>query len=253
MSTSNPTRIVLEADREHGGLRLLVLLALVGGTVLFFLVANVLLASLPAGGLGDYTLALSCLSGLLLGLATAAGAEYGLKRVWPSGRRLVLDEQELRAIVAGEETRHFRWSGWISAIKWYFSLRGFTRAGRERRVPASWLCLACQVQQEDERLVVYSLMPRDQAASYLAKDEFEKIDPAEQFGGGSGLRAPVPVRSPELPAELLSGPTGPHWLAERRRWAEGLELAPADFGVLLDWLRQHQDGPGDAKKNGKKE
>ena len=219
------------------------MLSLIASTVFFFLVADALFGLLPAGELADYGLTLSCVAALLLGVAAAALVEYGLTRAWPSGRRLVLDDQGLTAIVdEAEDARHFNWSDHIATVKWYFSLRGFTRAGRERRVPASWLCLACQVQQSGRWVVAFSLMPRDKATVYLKDDEFEKIDPARQLAGGGRLQGPVPVRSPELPAELLSGPTGPHWLAERRRWAEGVELAPPDFGVLLDWLNLHQDG-----------
>jgi hypothetical protein len=67
-----------------------------------------------------------------------------------------------------------------------------------------------------------------------------EIKPAELFAGGFTSRFALPAR-PQLSAQLLAGPGGRYWLAERNRWQEGVELTPDDFSLLWQTIKRSTD------------
>jgi hypothetical protein len=230
----------LYADQEHAGIRIAIPLVLIVASVAVFIIANLLLADLPPGGIGDYAVFSSCVLGIVIGLGVAGIAEMILKRKWHSGHTVYLDndgirvempEQSVVQIVAGKR---------FLQLCWHFALKGYPRGGRERRVVSSWSCLGCQVQQDDDRFIAYTFMPPKKAEHITSRREFHEIRPSD-FHEGSAVRNLVRAPSrPPLPSSVLAGKDGPFWLAERRRWEEGLELTPDDFETLLDWLEEHQ-------------
>jgi hypothetical protein len=40
--------------------------------------------------------------------------------------------------------------------------------------------------------------------------------------------------------DLLRGKDGRFWLAEQRRWQQGIELTPDDFETFIDYVRRKQ-------------
>ena len=54
----------------------------------------------------------------------------------------------------------------------------------------------------------------------------------------SGKRRWGATTRPDLPSDLLAGEDGRYWIAERRRWDEGLELTADDFIALVDFIEQ---------------
>jgi hypothetical protein len=236
MNTPNSSPVVLNADTEHSGLRLAVLASFFVSFVLVFLILAAILRSFSGTLISDFYFALSCAGGVILAIGAAGLAEYIAKRRWSSGRSLTLNDGGLVAIVEPPEKLQFSWDGHNSVVRWYTRLRGYRRGGRERRVSADWLCVACQLQQDESRVIVFAYMPEDQAQSLMEDKRFQELRPGDFYKTNLFRRWFTPPSRPDIPTKVLVGKKGHFWLAERRRWNEGLELDIEDFFVLLDEL-----------------
>jgi hypothetical protein len=233
--------MVLHAEPEHRGIRAAVPAILLLTAVILYLIFFSFFQSLPEGGIGDYAIFLSCALSLPIGLGVAGVGEVWLKRRWHSGLSLTLSELGVKVVGHAEEIVFVDWTKRLSVLKWYFPLKGYPRGGRERRVQSSWLCLACQVQQDEVRFIVFTFMAPKNAARCTENGKYQELRPAE-FYEGSRLRGLVaaPAR-PELPTQALAGKEGPYWIAERRRWAEGMELTADDFVTFVTELDQRAE------------
>ncbi len=241
MTSSTANQITLNADQEHGGLRAVVLLLVAGWFVIGFLFFNAILGQ-GDGLAASYAFPLSCILGLVLALVVAGLAEVMMKRYWPSGRRVVVDDDQLRAWLPDGETVDLDWSKPVWAIKWTFSLAGYPRGGRERRLTKKHHCLACQLQQDDQRVIIYGYLKGDQATSLAEEDEFQRIEPADYYD-----RRPLRFlrggnERPQLPASVFTGKKGPFWLAEQRRWTMGIELTPKDYLTFWESVKVRLEG-----------
>lgn len=239
MSALENTTIELHADQEHSGVRATIVIVLVVVFVLVFALVRTLLNALPEGGIREFALPLSCVTGLLVGLGIAGLAEQVLKRRWHSGRVVILGSDGVEVRVPNKETVYLDWAKRLIATKWHFSLKGFPRGGRERRLPSSWFCLGCQVQQDEHRLVVFGYLPPNKAKPLLEDGAFHEIRPSDLYDLGPLRRRFAATDRPKLPASLLTGKDGQFWLAERRRWSVGLELSSADFALFVKTLDNH--------------
>lgn len=236
MTSSSSSEITLHADREHAGLRAAVLLIVIGGFVISFLAINMILSN-GSGLVASYSFPLSCVLGLVLAVMAAGVAEAIMKRNWHSGRRVIIDDHSLRAWLPEGETATLEWSGRVWAIKWTFSLAGYPRGGRERRLTKQHHCLACQLQQDDTRVIVYGYLKGLEAMSLLGDNEFRQLDPADYYERGPLRRLRGATDRPKLPTSVLTGKDGPFWLAEQRRWTNGLELIGEDFVTFWQTVR----------------
>ena len=240
MTSSNPKSIVLNADQEHAGLRVVVMLIVIASFVIGFFILN----SFLSGSLSDdslvaaYALPLSCVLALLFALAAAGVSEALMKRYWSSGRRVVIDERGLQATLPEGKEANLEWSGRVWAIRWHFSLAGYPRGGRERRLTAKYYCLACQLQQDDVRIIVYGYLKGVEVEPLLAGGDFHKLEPAEYYEGGTFRRLRGATDRPKLPTKVLTGKDGPYWLAEQRRWTNGIELTAGDFAMFYEAIQE---------------
>jgi hypothetical protein len=228
MTSPVPNEVTLHADQEHAGLRAVVLLTVIVAFFLGFFILNPILRG-GDGLLAAYALPISCVAALATALVIAGIAEYFMKRYWPSGRRLVIDDDGLEAWLPDGQKATLAWSGRVWALAWTFSLAGYPRGGRERRLTKNHHCFACQLQQDDVRLVVFSYFKGKEAESFLEGHDFRRLEPAEYYERGIMRRLRGATDRPKLPTSLLTGKDGPYWLGEQRRWANGLELSSKDF------------------------
>ena len=241
LSMTQPTSpsSVLHADQEHDSLRTAVILLLLTFFFISYWIVNALLQLELFGPVRDYAVSLSCVGGLALALGLSAVVEKTLKQIWHSGRRLTLDDAGLLAQFRHESDRRFRWDVPLTRLNWTFKLSGYRRGGREKRLPTQWVCLACQFQQNDQRLIVHSYMPPKQAAQWLdgdqAEPKFRHLNLANISDSSFSARMKMPTR-PEIPNEVLTGRDGRYWLAERHRWTDGLELTAKDFATFMHKL-----------------
>jgi hypothetical protein len=238
MSSTPTSSIVLHADQEHGGLRAAVMAVMFGAIVLFFILFYLWLSG-SSGSLADYAPLLSCLLSIIVAAAFSGALEYALKRRWHSGRQVALDGHGLEAAAEQQTVARLQWSKWISAVKWYFPLKGLPRGGRERRAPGNAYCLACQLQQDEQRVVIYAYLSPKQARAWTEGQGFRMIRPGEYVDPDARRRLVQPPSRPKIPGSLLAGKDGAIWLAEQRRWEEGLELTAGDWAVFMDYVNQY--------------
>lgn len=239
-SAASPDSIVLHADQEHGGIQFTIpLIMLAAGVVTFLFVDSLLLEPLLAGGnLNDYRMALRIVLSIVLGIAVGGVAETILKRVWMSGRWLCLESDGLVYGDKEQQAHKIAWKKRVNVYRWYYSMRGFPRGGRERRVPADHLMVACRLLQDDLSLVVHAYLSPRRARAHPGFASFTELNIAELHSTSFLKRYTVPER-PRIPPSLLTGKQGQLWLAEKERWSASFELTPNDFMTLVDALERH--------------
>jgi hypothetical protein len=239
-----PDRIVLQADREHGGIRLAVpFIMLVMGAASFLWVDSLLLA--PLLGRGDWADARPLLRvalSIALGLASGGMAEAILKRTWGSGRLLCLDSGGLTTEEKGAQPERIEWAERVNASRWRYALRGYPRGGRERRVPTGHLLVACRLLQDDCTVTVHCYLSPKRAERLPGYAQFVELNMGDLHRSNSSVRLGRPER-PSMSHTLLAGRNSQLWAAEKERWTTGFELEPRDFATLLDALERHAAAP----------
>lgn len=236
MASIESPRTVLHADQEHAGVRFLIITILVIVFVLAFLILNNMISNMTGSLLAEYALVLSCAGGLVVGLTFAGITEYILKRTWPSGHGVVYDDKGAEIKLPGGMSVTLDWSKRLWTTKWYFSLMGYPRGGREKRLSTRHYCLACQVQQDESRCIIYSYIPQPQAEEWLKNSQYQEIKPGDYYEKSIFRRWFTSPDRPDIPVGVLTGKLGSYWMAERRRWTEGIELTPDDFELFMKEL-----------------
>ena len=235
------TPITLHADQEHGGLRTAVLILILVFVWLSYQLIYWLIQQF-GGSIVNYAAFLSCVLGLPLGVGLVWLVELQLKRIWHSGSSITLDgDQVLFGAKTGERAQ-FQINGDLAVTTWYFPLGNYPRIGNERRVKKQWYCLACQLQQDEARLVVYGFMSPKETAVFTNTSmrlDFHEIRPEELYNRKRGLMR-MPNR-PDIPPEVLRGKDGRYWLAERRRWSDGFELTARDFNTFISYIQPTEE------------
>ena len=227
-STQYP--IVLPADPEHTGLRLAVPLILILSFLLgYFLISAVLRRAFPEWGSVVF---ISCLGAVPISLVVAGVGEAVLKRVWPSGRQLIIRPGSVTLQRPDQPDKTIELNERMDQLWWAFPLKDYPRGGRERRMPRSHWCIAGQLQQNGRRLVSFCFAPEETVHAWNDRYELRELDPEDVYDTSFQARMGAPVR-PEIPSDVIRGEDGRHWLAERNRWREGVELAADDFDTLL--------------------
>ncbi|MBE2199305.1 MAG: hypothetical protein IAE79_11895 [Anaerolinea sp.] len=236
MTPAKPYPLVLHADQEHARLRAVVTALILASMWLGYTLLYAIFQWDALTHLADYAVFLSCIGGVPLGLAAVWGIEKLLKRVWHSGRSVTLQTDAILVQLSEAEALRLEMAARVDVLTWYFRLNSYARGGSERRVAANWYCLAAQLQQDEQRVLVYTFMsPRHvDDVTQVREFHFHEIQPKDVYTRQSGLiRAPV---RPEIPVEVLREKDGRFWLAEQRRWQDGLELTTQDFITLLRFV-----------------
>ena len=235
-STQYP--IILPADPEHRGLRFAVPLILILSFWLTYLLVSALLRrAFPEWGSVVF---LSCLGALPISLLVAGVGESVLKRVWPSGREVIVRPDSVILRRPDRPDKRVELDDHLFQLWWAFPLGDYPRGGRERRVSGDHWCVAGQLQQNGERLVCFCFVPRATAQTWSHDYDLRELNPEEVYDTSFRARLGAPVR-PELPSDVIAGDSGRHWLAERNRWEEGVELGASDFEILLQVVHSPAD------------
>ena len=240
LEASQSDVVVIQADKEHGGIQFTIpLIMLVAGILGYLAVDSWLL--IPWLGGGDYDSFrpfLRIVLSIILGVVIGGVAESVMKRTWTSGRQVQVDAAGLTIEDKDLPPARIDWDKRVNLIRWKYPLRGYPRGGRERRVPGSYHLLACRLLQDDNTVVAYCFASSKETDQVPGYSGFVSINMAELYGKGSLGRFSQPVR-PTVPAHLLSGRQGQVWAAEKQRWANGFELEPDDFIALVAAVERH--------------
>lgn len=214
----------LPVDIEHGGIRLALPILTVVGLVLGYGITSAVLTALNAD------IAIGCISflaAIAMALAAATIGDYVLKRVWPSGRKLVVD---LQGIVLEDRRKgrskdiRLRWDQRINPLSWRFKVsRG------SARVQKGWIMLGLKLLQDEEDLTMYTFMPAKDAEALPAYGLFTALASRHELESDK-----LPLREKSEQRRLLK--------AEQDRWEDGAEIRREDFPFLIQTLTEHIKG-----------
>ncbi len=222
-----PLPRILLADQEHLGIRIILPILTIAGLIGFYRLGTVLVEYLPLEpAIGTVCVALP--GTLLATVALVVVADKLLKRLWPSGRKIVVGERELRFQRRGKDDVVMDWDRRINVTSWRFTV------DRRSRVPRGWQCLACQLIQDEAVVSFYTFMSASAAEKLPYLDAFHRLLKRSQL-----------IKSGRPADLLLAGEQGRLRGAESYRWDHGLELTPDDFVYLVGVIAERVESwPG---------
>ncbi len=209
----------LPLDVEHSGVRLALLSSLIGGGILSYLILTAILNLIfPDGSGGCIAVAGAVLGAAMVGMVT----DRVLKRVWPSGRSLQLDDARLR-LQDKRKNKNLEitidWGQRINGLAWRFTVkRGSVRT------PKGWIMMGCQLTQDEDQVTLYTFMPSKEADTNTFVGFVQLISRRVLEQGDT------PLREVNQMKRLLR--------AEQDRWIDGAELRKEDFVLLVETLTE---------------
>ncbi len=211
---------VFPIDVDHQGIRLAVPALIVAGFIAGYALISLLLIVLHSD------VSVGCvpfIGGIICALAVSAVGDRVLKRVWPSGRTLTLDQAglELRDNRKRKQAAfRIEWSRRVNVLSWRFSVKRGSA-----RIPKGWIMLGLQLLQDDVLVTLYTFAPEKVARTIPGSEAFVQIAPQAQLESND-----LPLRD-KLDQRRLHK-------AENERWEDGAELRHQDFEKLMEALTQ---------------
>jgi len=201
----------LPVDVEHLGVRVIVPLLAVAALALVLVLGPVGLAALDL----EDTVASSLLLPLaiLVAIGAALLGDRLLKKYWPSGRELLVDESCLVLRDRKKPEQVLRWGERVNLLTWRFTVP------RRGRVPKGYLCLAMQLLQDEKQITIYT---------FYDPKKLDRLEEAEAFTPLVSRRA---LQEDRLNLRV-AGQQRRLLQAEDERWQNGAELVPEDFADL---------------------
>lgn len=219
---SGATERQIAVDVEHFAVRFWVpMLALV------FAVGVHIVGMALVGRLLDNT-SPACLVLPLDALAFVGGSlalDRLFKRRLPSRRSATLTE---RALVVTDRRRsparttRIDWERTVNVKSWRFVVR------RRTRIPKGWYCMALQLLQDDDEVILYTFMSPQEAEQVPGYASFTRLRPRKETLSSTELSAAAEQR------RLLR--------LEDQRWQDGAEISADDFRAVLALVRRFVPG-----------
>lgn len=198
---------VYPVDVELGGQRILVPVIFISMWIAgYFVAASVI------RGIGLNLLAILIGGVIAYGITTLA--ERQMKRVWPSGRAVTVDDNGVQLMRKGQLEREMRADQAVSQLWWRFTV------SRRSRVSKGWFMLACALEHEGTHLTVYTFIPPKDFEQYHRAKAFSQLANKKDIPGRTDLR--------------LAGEQRRLRDAESRRWANGAEMTADDFKRYIE-------------------
>lgn len=235
------TTVKLNGNPEHGGIAFVILIAMIVAVIGFYIGLIRLLPAIIGGTIGDYVVITAVVS-LFLGVGAAALLDPLIKKVWPSGYALTFEGPVVRLKRPHGENQIIHLDQDHRVTCWYYKMAGYPRFGRERQIRKGNFLVGCQIQQDEQRIVFHTFASPIKINGIVSSGEFGEINMDEIYDTSIGgrIRGMRPLRTPgsrpEIPATLIVSDQGKFWLAERHRWAEGVELTNGDFVKAIEQL-----------------
>lgn len=214
-SISSSRKLTLPVDPEHAALRVTVLLSFLIVTVVGYLVVDRLA---PQQGFINL---LGLIIGLVAGTIIIQILDRVLKKTWPSGRVVEIDNHQIRLSKGGQAQFTIDGSQHVNVLMWRFEIT------RRARAPKGWYVVSLALNQEDEYLTVYTFMSAKDFDALAFKDEFVPLTSTK----GQKNDATQDLRAAGQERRLRT--------AESFRWMSGGELSKEEFVTLIEALQQH--------------
>ena len=200
-------------DREHGALRLSIVLIFIAAWIISFTILNALIAN---EGLNIIAIVASFGVTALL----TQQLEKVLKERWPSGRAISVEGDHIRLVKKETVQENIHAGQQVNVLLWRFQI------SRRSRVPKGWFMVACALEQDETYIPVYAFMSPDQFDTLSAPSQFvllqSKKDRQKQ---GNDMR--------------LAGEQRRLHMAESARWINGAEMTADDFVSFIRHLQEH--------------
>jgi hypothetical protein len=210
----------MPVDIEHIGIRIVVPFLAIAGFVIVLWGAPIILSILPIDT------ALSDLLLIPLAIAAAVVVAYAgdryMKRVWPSGREILLDDAALVLRDRKEGDQKVSWHDRVNVLAWRFTV------SRRGRVPKGHYCMALQIVQDEHQITAYT---------FLNPKALEDWSGTETF---TPLAARKTIRDERLNMRV-AGHQRRLLQAEDVRWNSGAELLADDFADLWAFLQKQNN------------
>lgn len=204
--------VTFPVDSEHGALRSAIFGLFFVLWVVGYLVASALI---PTDGLNIIAgIAGFGIAALLVSLVI----EPYLRKNWPSGRVLQVDDQRIQLRKRDTVQKTINPQEPMSILLWNFKIKH-----RRNRVPSGWFVMACALEQDDHYLPVYTLASPEQAETLNGIARFATLISDKENKAKN-------VRQDTL---RVAGEQRRLRLAETFRWTEGAELTYSDFEQFL--------------------
>lgn len=209
----------IPVDREHGGLRLAVIVTFAAAWVILFFVLSALITN------EGFSL-LAVILGFVGAYGVTAAVEHMLKGRWTSGRFVQVDRNGVRTMSRGKVQQEILSEDPANTLLWTFQI------ARRARVPKGWSMAACAIIYEDTFLSVYTFMSPKQVERFPYAGAFTRL-----ISERKGMKDREDLR--------LAGEQRRVRDAESQRWLNGAEMTPEDFETFLvrlstqfpEWLR----------------
>jgi hypothetical protein len=208
-------------DTEHFGIRIALPAIAVAGFLIGFALSSALLSTIIS------ETQLGCIpfiGGIVLALFFAFVADKLLKRLWPSGRALIVDQQGLvLEDKRGRQNKTIRmqWGEHINPVTWRFKVRRSSA-----KVQKGWMMLSVKLVQDESEMIIYSFLPEKEASLLPNYDKFIPLMPRAELESDA-----LSLREKGEQKRLLA--------TERERWEDGAEIQRKDFFDLITILMGH--------------
>lgn len=208
----NKQAAVFAVDREHGALRLSVVVVFVVGWVILFMILNALI---PSEGLNIIALLVSFGVVALL----TQQIEKALKQRWPSGRAVRIEDNRIRLVKRDKIQEDIDASQQVNVLLWRFQV------SRRSRVPKGWFMVACALEQDETYVPVYTFMPPKEFDALRVSSHFVQLQSKrDRNKQGGDMR--------------LAGEQRRLHMAESMRWMAGAEMTAEDFLGFVSHLQE---------------
>ena len=214
------TEAIYPVDNNHGGVRLVAFLAMIGGFLIAVFGVPPMIRSIAT----DVPPALlAMVIGFFLAVGLAWLSERVLRRIWPSGRILKLDDHVVAVRELNGAQTALNWNAPIHVSSWFFVIRS-----RRAWIPKGWYCVALRIQQGDDSITPYTFLKPEIAHTLPAWEEFEQLVPRPKHRQSSHDTSHIKLL--EAQADLR--------IAEGERWQYGCEMEPQHFAELVSAVRE---------------
>lgn len=209
----------IRIDIEHIGVRTATLTLVLGGLVTGYILGSAVAQQV------DESLARVCVAlpmALLVSFVMAQVSDRFIKRRWRSRRKILVDQKQLVYIDQRKKPfleQTLDWDQPFDFKAWYFAVMN-----RRTRIPKDWYCLSLWLNQNEQKLVLYTFAPPESLLKNTQiADYFVQLQPRKE-------REKLVTADPRMAAQQ-------NYLRslESARWFSGAELEAADFFALVDF------------------
>jgi hypothetical protein len=211
----NPSPVKIAVDNEHGALRFTVVIIFIIGWVISYIILN---AAIPNEGLNLIAIIIS----FGLTAVVTQQIEKALKKRWPSGRTVQIDQNTIKIVSKDGEQQSIDGEKQVNVHMWRFVIK------RRSRVPKGWYMIACALEQEDAYLPVYTFMSPEQFDALKNNSRFTTLVSQKEASKSTG------VGQTDL---RLAGEQRRLHTAENARWMNGAEMTADDFQNFIKQLQ----------------